>query len=177
MKNKESIEVSNNQIVEYLAEAATHGGYSWDGVRIENGTAVTCLKTIAGATGLSYYRVKKCIGQLVEAGRITITRHKCFSIITFCSAQPQVELTQELQEPQESQEPQEPQETQASTSYATVSSVSETTATVPVSPVNNMSTMVATTPAPAQLPLNRAARRRLAREAAKKAARTRRVRT
>lgn len=165
MKNKESIEVSNNQIVEYLTEAATHGGYSWDGVRIENGTAVTCLKTIAGATGLSYYRVKKCIGQLVEAGRITITRHKCFAIITFCSAQPQVELTQEPQEPQ------------ALTPYATVSSVSEATTSTPVSHVNNMSTMVATTPAPAQLPLNRAARRRLAREAAKKAARTRRVRT
>lgn len=59
MKNKQSIEVSNNQVVEYLADAAAHGGYSWDGVRIENGTTVTCLKTIAGATGLSYYRVKK----------------------------------------------------------------------------------------------------------------------
>lgn len=171
MKNKESIEVSNNQIVEYLTEAATHGGYSWDGVRIENGTAVTCLKTIAGATGLSYYRVKKCIGQLVEAGRITITRHKCFAIITFCSVQPQVEFTQEPQEPQQLQEP------QALTPYATVSSVSVTTTSTPVSPVNNMETPAATTPAPMQPPLNRAARRRLAREAAKKAARTRRVRT
>lgn len=162
MKNKESIEVSNNQIVEYLTEAATHGGYSWDGVRIENGTAVTCLKTIAGATGLSYYRVKKCIGQLVEAGRITITRHKCFALITFCSAQPQVELSQEPQ---------------TSTPYASGSSVSETTTSMPVSHVNNMETQAATTPAPALPSLNRAARRRLAREAAKKAARTRRVRT
>lgn len=165
MKNKESIEVSNNQIVEYLVESAAHGGYSWDGVRIENGTAVTCLKTIAAATGLSYYRVKKCIGQLVEAGRITITRHKCFAIITFCSAQPQVEPAQTSQEPQ------------ALKPSATASGVGKTTASAPASPMNNMETMAATTPPPTQLLLNRAARRRLAREAAKAAARTQRGRT
>lgn len=69
--------------------ATAHGGYNWDGIDIKPGTTVTCLKTIANATGLSYYRVKKCIMQLVESGRITLTRHKCFAIITFCPAQPQ----------------------------------------------------------------------------------------
>lgn len=93
MKNINKTEVTNNLIIEYLTAAAAHGGYNWDGVSIEPGTAVTCLKTITNATGLSYYRVKKCVMQLVESGRITLTRHKCFAIITFCQAQPQ-EATQ-----------------------------------------------------------------------------------
>lgn len=88
MKNTNTIEVSNKQIIEYLTTAAAHGGYSFDGVRIEPGTAVTCLKTIAKQIGVSYYRVKKCLAQLVESGRVTIARHKCFTLITISAIQP-----------------------------------------------------------------------------------------
>lgn len=88
MKNTYTIEVSNKQIIEYLTGAAAHSGYRFDGVRIEPGTAVTCLKTIAKQMGLSYYRVKKCLAQLVESGRVTIARHKCFTLITIRATQP-----------------------------------------------------------------------------------------
>lgn len=73
MKNKSTTEESKNQIVEYLTKAAAHGGYCWDGVRIDSGTAVTCMKTIANATGLSYYRVKK----MYRAARLGRLHHCC----------------------------------------------------------------------------------------------------
>lgn len=155
MKNKSAIEESNNQIVEYLTMAAAHGGYCWDGVRIDSGTAVTCMKTIANATGLSYYRVKKCIAQLVEAGRITVARHKSFAIITFCVAQ--------------EHDGQPAPECQDAPAAAPASSVSAPTAPassqhIPSRPIELC--------APAPQPfLNRAARRRLARQEAKVAAR------
>lgn len=155
MKNKNTIEESNNQIVEYLTMAAAHGGYCCDGVRIESGTAVTCMKTIATATGLSYYRVKKCIAQLVEAGRITVVRHKSLAIITFCVAQ--------------EHDGQPALECQDAPAAAPASSVSAPT--VPASSQHIPSRQIEPgAPAPRPL-LNRAARRRLARQEAKAAAR------
>lgn len=99
MKNTNTIEVSNKQIIEYLTGAAAHGGYSFDGVRIEPGTVVTCLKTIAKQIGVSYYRVKKCLAQLVESGRVTIARHKCFTIITICTTQPSTDPQEPMAQP------------------------------------------------------------------------------
>lgn len=104
MKNTDTIEVTNKQIIEYLTEAAAHGGYSFDGVRIEPGTAVTCLKTIANHSGLSYYRVKKCIALLVESGRVAIARHKGFSLITICSTQPSTDPQEPPAQPDAPQE-------------------------------------------------------------------------
>lgn len=99
MKNTNTIEVSNKQIIEYLTGAAAHGGYSFDGVRIEPGTAVICLKTIAKQIGLSYYRVKKCLAQLVESGRVTIARHKCFTLITIRATQPSTDPQEPMAQP------------------------------------------------------------------------------
>lgn len=99
MENTNTIEVSNKQIIEYLTGAAAHGGYSFDGVRIEPGTAVTCLKTIANQIGVSYYRVKKCLAQLVESGRVTIARHKCFTLITIRATQPSTDPQEPTTQP------------------------------------------------------------------------------
>lgn len=149
MKGTNKHEVSNNQIIEYLTDAAAHGGYCWDGISIEPGTAVTCLKTIARETGLSYYRVKKSIDLLVEAGRITITRHKCFAIITFNPAP----TTDRRQEPEKTQ-----------------SDEQHDSELAPTTTPSNWNTAY-TAPSPTQPLLNRAARRRLARQQAKAAAR------
>lgn len=159
MKNTKTIEVSNNQIIEYLTDAAAHGGYCWDGVNVEPGTAVTCLKTIATATGLSYYRVKKCIDQLVEAGRITLVRHKCFAVITFCPEQPDGG-------PRDEQEP--PMEAASAPTPAVAEQVQKNRAQTSPSSSPQKSPMQS---APMPPMLNRAARRRLARQEAKVAAR------
>lgn len=150
MKRTHKTEVSNNLIIEYLTTAATHGGYNWDGIDIEAGTTVTCLKTIANATGLSYYRVKKCIMQLVESGRVTLTRHKCFAIITFCQAQPH---GGGAQKPTATNEPtaQKPSEPRAASAPAATATTATATPALPF--------------------MDRATRRRLAREEAKAAAR------
>lgn len=147
MKNTNAKQLTDNQIIEYLTNAAAHEGYCWDGVKIKPGTAVTCLKTIARETGLSYYRVKKCIARLVEAGRITITRHKCFAIITFRATQPQAKQTAEQPKAQ-------PTPYQPSITHSTATATSPTQLPSPTQPI-----------------LNRAERRRLARQAAKDAAR------
>lgn len=149
MKSTNTIEVSNNQVLEHLSAAAAHGGYCWDGVKIKPGTAVTCLKTIATATGLSYYRVKKSITRLIEAGKIAIVRHKGFAIITICPTLPQSKQT----EPKARQ-------TAPSSSVET-----PTTSTTPAANTAN------TLPQQPTTLLNRAARRRLARQVAKDAAR------
>lgn len=157
MKNNITTEESNNQIVEYLAKAAAHGGYCWDGVRIDTGTAVTCMKTIANATGLSYYRVKKCIAQLVGAGRIIVVRHKSLAIITFCVAQEQ-----------DGQPAPECQDT------PTTAPASNSTVSAPIVPASaqHIPSRQIEPGAPAPQPLlNRAARRRLARQEAKAAVR------
>lgn len=86
MKNTITNEVADKKIIEYLTDAGAHGGYCLDGVKIKPGTAVTCLKAIAIATKLSYYRVKKCIGRLLQSGHISLVRYKCFSMITFSPA-------------------------------------------------------------------------------------------
>ncbi len=151
MKNTNKHEVSNNQIIEYLTNAAAHGGYCFDGICIEPGTAVTCLKTIARETGLSYYRVKKCIDLLVEAGRISVTRHKCFAIITF-NPDP---TTDRQQEPEKTQSE---EQTVSAFAPTTTSKITNTPSPAP-------------SPTPTQPHLNRAARRRLARLEAKAAAR------
>lgn len=156
MKNTKTTEVSNNKIIEYLTDAAAHGGYYCDGVKIEPGTAVTCLKTIATQTGLSYYRVKKCIAKLVEAGRVTITRHKCFAIITFCPEQAP-ETSTKRPEP-EKVAPNEADEPTAAAATATIP-----TAATQLSPK--------TPPKTTHPLLNRSERRRLARQEAKAAAR------
>lgn len=158
MKRKNTTEVSNNQIIEYLTEAAAHAGYMFDGVKIESGTAVTCLKTIATATGLSYYRVKKCVAQLVESGRATITRHKGFAIITFCST-----ATDDVQA-----ESCPKAETPATKSMSTVSA---RRSTQDVQIVQTSQTQSATMPPQVSATpiLNRAARRCLARQTAKEA--------
>lgn len=156
MKNKSTTEESNNQIVEYLTKAAAHGGYCWDGVRIDSGTAVTCMKTIANATGLSYYRVKKCIAQLVEAGCITVARHKCFAIITFCAVQ-----EHGGQQKPESQDA--PATAPASNPTVSSPTIAASTQHIPSRPIEP-----GASPQPS---LNRAARRRLARQIAKAAAR------
>ena len=149
MKNTNTIEVSNNQVLEHLTAAAAHGGYCWDGVKIEPGTAVTCLKTIATATGLSYYRVKKSIAQLIEAGKIAIVRHKCFAIITICPTLPQSKQTEPI----------------ATQTTPNSSGQTPTDSTAPAANTAN------TPPRQPTMLLNRAARRRLARQAAKDAAR------
>lgn len=159
MKNTKTIEVSNNQIIEYLTDAAAHGGYCWDGVDVEPGTAVTCLKTIATATGLSYYRVKKCIDQLVEAGRITLVRHKCFAVITFCPAQPDGGQRDEQEPPLKAA----PAPTPAVAEQVQIPRAQTSPSSSPqTSPTQS---------APMPPMLNRAARRRLARQEAKEAAR------
>ena len=155
MKNTNTIEVSNNLVLEYLTTTAAHGGYCWDGVKIEPGTAVTCLKTIATATGLSYYRVKKSIAQLIEAGKIAIVRHKCFAIITICPTLPQSKQTEPIAT-QTMAEPNSCTQTPAYTSTAASPAASSTTLILLQQPATL---------------LNRAARRRLARQAAKDAAR------
>ena len=86
MKTMKSSENFVKQIFEYLTRIATHGGYHWDGIMIQPGTAVASFKSIAADTGLSYYRVKKCIATLAESGSVTITRYKCFAIITIKSS-------------------------------------------------------------------------------------------
>ncbi len=149
MKNTNTIEVSNNQVLEYLTTAAAHGGYCWDGAKIEPGTAVTCLKTIAIATGLSYYRVKKSIAQLIEAGKIAIVRHKGFAIITICPTPPQSKQTEPI----------------ATQTTPNSSVQTPTDSTAPAANTDN------TLPQQPTTLLNRAARRRLARQAAKDAAR------
>lgn len=158
MKRKNTTEVSNNQIIEYLTEAAAHTGYMFDGVKIEPGTTVTCLKTIATATGLSYYRVKKCVAQLVESGRATITRHKGFAIITFCST-----ATDDVQA-----ESCPKAETPATKSMSTVSE-HRSTQNSPIAPSSQTQSATMPPQAPATPILNRAARRRLARQVAKEA--------
>lgn len=158
MKRKNTMEVSNNQIVEYLIDAASHAGYMFDGVKIEPGTAVTCLKTIATATGQSYYRVKKCVAHLVETGRVTITRHKCFAIITFCA-------------PAADDDQAESSAKDKSLGTKTKSKVSTRRSTQDIPAAHDTQPQPATMPpkAPATPILNRAARRRLARQAAKEA--------
>lgn len=182
MKNKIRTEESNNQIIEYLTQAAAHGGYYFDGIKIEPGTAVTCLKTIASQTNLSYYRVKKCIGRLVESGRVKIVRHKCFAVITFC-ATPQQEVHEEANEAVQA----DAFDGEASKAELVSSNVSEISAPVveQLGDSDALPTLAVTTP-PADyscpvvpalstnsaLPfLNRAARRKLARQEAKAAAR------
>lgn len=173
MKNTNKIETSNNQIVNFLIEAASHAGYCWDGINIEPGTAVTCLKTIANATGLSYYRVKKCISQLIEAGRIIITRHKCFSIITICATPSHDKQHEENAETAKATKP----SAQAPDNQALAK---EQKASTKLTPKTSAAQIARSTPAateqqtqrpPTQPLLNRAARRRLARQAAKEEAR------
>lgn len=173
MKNTNKIETSNNQIVNLLIEAASHAGYCCDGINIEPGTAVTCLKTIANATGLSYYRVKKCIGQLIEAGRITITRHKCFSIITICTTPVHDKQHEESAKTAEAPKP----TVQVSGNQgATRAQKASAMSTPKTAATQNMRSAPAATEQqtqqhPTQPLLNRAARRRLARQAAKEEAR------
>lgn len=162
MKNTIRTEESNNRIIEYLTQAAEHGGYYFDGIKIEPGTAVTCFKTIASQTNLSYYRVKKCIDQLVESGRVVIVRHKGFAIISFCVT-PQLEVHEDAKD---------------NVKEAAVDCEAQIEETMP-SNVSELFTPVAeslpsfevssTNPTPPFL--NRAARRRLARQEAKAAAR------
>lgn len=182
MKNKIRTEESNNQIIEYLTQAAAHGGYYFDGIKIEPGTAVTCLKTIASQTNLSYYRVKKCIGRLVESGRVTIVRHKCFAVITFCAA-PQQEVHEEANETVQA----DTFDGQAPIAEAMSSNVPEISApdverlagsdtlptlSVTTPPVDYSRPVVPALSTNPPLPiLNRAARRKLARQEAKAAAR------
>lgn len=173
MKNTNKIETSNNQIVNLLIEAASHAGYCWDGINIEPGTAVTCLKTIANATGLSYYRVKKCISQLVEAGRITITRHKCFSIITICANPSHDKQQKESAETAKATKPSaQVSDNQAPAKEQKASAMSTPkTATSQTMRSAQAATEQQTQQPPTQPLLNRAARRRLARQAAKEEAR------
>lgn len=173
MKNTNKIETSNNQIVNLLIEAASHAGYCWDGINIEPGTAVTCLKTIAIATGLSYYRVKKCISQLVEAGRITITRHKCFSIITICANPSHDKQQKESAETAKATKPSaqvSDNQTPAKEQKASAMSTPKT-ATAQTMRSAPAATEQQTQQPPKQPLLNRAARRRLARQAAREEAR------
>lgn len=180
MKNTNKTETVNNQIISVLTEAASHAGFCWDGVKIEPGTAVTCLKTIALATGLSYYRVKKCICQLLEAGRITIKRHKCFSIITICATTSHDKKQEEGANKAKATKPTKKvsgKKAPAKEQKALTSSSQKTSAAQTM-----WSTQAAAEPPTPQPPtqplLNRAARRRLARQAAKdEARRAKRIRS
>ncbi len=162
MKNKIRTEESNNQIIEYLTQAAAHGGYYFDGVKIEPGTAVTCFKTIAAQTNLSYYRVKKCIARLVESGRVVIVRHKGFAIIRFC-ATPLQEVHEDVKD--------NVHEAVFNDEAPIVEPMSsnESGLTTPV--VEQLPPLEASSTNPALPFLNRAARRKLARQEAKDAAR------
>lgn len=182
MKNKISTEESNNQIIEYLTQAAAHGGYYFDGIKIEPGTAVTCFKTIASQTNLSYYRVKKCIDRLVESGRVVIVRHKCFAVITFCAA-PQQEVHEETNVLVQADafdgeapiaEPMSSYVSDISAPEVEHLAGSETLPTLSVTtpPADYTRPVVsALSPNPSLPFLNRAARRKLARQEAKAAAR------
>lgn len=80
MKKTEKNTDFKNQVLDYLITSAGHLGYIWDGLEIAPGMAVASYKTIAADTGLSYYRVRKIIATLVEEGKISISRHKCFAV-------------------------------------------------------------------------------------------------
>lgn len=149
MKTKNNSKNFENQVVKYLTASAAHAGYRWDGIMINPGTTVASFKTIAAETGLSYYRVKKCLAALAESGAITISRHKCFAIIIVNT-------------------PAAKTKTAAVTVPDTTEDVAPESGSTPES-----DTAPESGSTPAHLPvLNRTARRRLAREAAKMAART-----
>lgn len=180
MKNTNKTEMVSKQIISILTEAASHAGYCWDGINIEPGTAVTCLKTIAIATGLSYYRVKKCIGQLIEAGRITITRHKYFSIITICATPAHDKQHEESAETAEATKPtvQVPGNQGAAKAQKTSAMSTPKTSAIQIARSTPAATKQSTSLPPTQPLLNRAARRRLARQAAKdEARRAKRIRS
>lgn len=162
MKNKIRTEESNNQIIEYLTQAAAHGGYYFDGIKIEPGTAVTCFKTIAAQTNLSYYRVKKCIDRLVESGRVVIVRHKGFAIISFC-ATPLQEVHEDAKD--------NVQEAAFDGDSSIAESMSSYASELSTAVVEQLPPLEASSTNPALPFLNRAARRKLARQEAKAAAR------
>lgn len=162
MKNKIRAEESNNQIIEYLTQAAAHGGYYFDGIKIEPGTAVTCFKTIAAQTNISYYRVKKCIARLVESGRVVIVRHKGFAIISFCA-------TAQLEVHKDANESVQADAFDDESLIAESISSNESGLTTPV--VEQLPPLEASSTNPALPFLNRAARRKRARQEAKAAAR------
>lgn len=184
MKNKIRAEESNNLIIEYLTKAATHGGFYLDGIVIEPGTAVACMKTIAVLNDVSYYRVKKCINWLVESGRVEIVRCKGFALITFCET-PQHDDKKDAKESVQAGA----YDCEAPIAESTSSTSTESELSTPIaeqlpSLEDSQTISKGTWPTgdsrqdapalstnPAQSFLNRAARRKLARQEAKLAAR------
>lgn len=74
-------------VYSHIHRYADHKGYVWDGVTVNPGTGVMSFKTIATETGLSYYRVRRCMAALVDMGVITVERHKCCAIVTIADVQ------------------------------------------------------------------------------------------
>lgn len=151
MKTNTTSDSAARQLVEYINSTSNHRGYHWDGIYIAPGTTVVTLKTIAAETGLSYYRVRKRLTALAEAGVLIITRHKGFAIITLNPTDYPTDIP--------GHEPtSEPKPTATKPHTARPKDIRRPVLTPFTMPIEQIQ----------RQPLNRAQRRRLAREAARR---------